>query len=381
MKIVEVCPYDIDRPGGVQRHIRDTAAALHERGHDVTIIAPATDSPHQPPPPGVTIRRLGRAWRIGLSGTRFEISLALGRDRAALRRLMRDEGFDLAHFHTVWVPFLAPQALACFSGPAVATFHDTTPHDLAGRLLQGLFRLLSRLLLPRFAAILVPSEAPKGSLVPAAGRPVTVFPPCTDLRPFAAATPQPGFADGRINILFLGRLEQRKGAMLLLEAFRTLQGKNLRLIIAGAGPQEAELKAYAKRHHMAEVIFAGAVTDTAPWFAACDIFCAPSPYGESFGIVIAEAMAAGKPVVAAANPGYRSLLTGEAARFLVPPGDAAALADALAALAADEGLRRRLGAWGRSTAPHYDCRTLAPELEEIFRQAIVAHLLKARSAI
>jgi phosphatidylinositol alpha-mannosyltransferase len=378
MKIVQVCPYDIDRPGGVQRHIRDTAAALCERGHQVTIIAPAAGTPPVPPPPGVVIRRLGRAWRIGFSGTRFELSLALGRDRATLRRLMQD--FDLAHFHTVWTPLLTLQALAAWRGPAVATFHDTPPRDFGGRLLQRLFRLLSRILLPRFEAVLVPSVAPKGHLIAGRGQAVTVFPPCTDLRPFSTASPQPGLADGRLNILFLGRLERRKGVLLLLEAFRSLQGKNLRLIIAGAGPQEAALKVFAKRHGLTEVVFAGAPSETAPWFAACDIFCAPSPFGESFGIVIAEAMAAGKPVVAAANAGYRTLLTGEAARFLVPPGDAAALAGALAMLAADRELRHRLGEWGRGSASAYDCRALAPRLEEIFRDAIVAHRVKARSA-
>jgi phosphatidylinositol alpha-mannosyltransferase len=166
--------------------------------------------------------------------------------------------------------------------------------------------------------------------------------------------------------------------MLLLEAFQALADPALRLVIAGTGPQEAALRRRAARGGGA-VMFAGAPAATAPWFAACDIFCAPSPYGESFGIVIAEAMAAGKPVVAAANSGYRTLLTGEAARFLVPPGDAAALARALAVLAADEGMRRRLGEWGRASASAYDCRTLAPALEEIFRHAILSHRLKARN--
>jgi phosphatidylinositol alpha-mannosyltransferase len=190
VKILEVCPYDIDRPGGVQRHVRDMAGALAERGHQVTIIAPATDSPLLPPPPGVAIERLGRAFRIGFSGTRFELSLALGPARTRLKSLMRDA--DVAHFHTVWTPALALQALGFFSGPAVATFHDTPPRGLGGRVLHGLFRLVSRLLLPRFEAVLVPSEAPKGHLVAAPGQAVKAFPPATDLRSFADAPPHPG---------------------------------------------------------------------------------------------------------------------------------------------------------------------------------------------
>ena len=224
MKIAQICPYDIDRPGGVQRHIRDTAEALAERGHQVTIIAPGTDTPPLPSPPGVTIHRLGRSFRVGIFGTTFEIALALGRQRARLKELMRE--FEVAHFHTVWSPFLALQALSLFDGPAVATFHDTPPETLSGRVLRALFRVLSRRLLPRFDAILTPSESPQRHLVPGPGQKLAIFPPCTDLRPFMNASPHPGFRDGPINILFLGRLEPRKGAMLLLKAFERLRADN-----------------------------------------------------------------------------------------------------------------------------------------------------------
>jgi len=381
MNIAQVCPYDIDRPGGVQRHIRDTAEVLAERGHRVTIIAPMTDTAPLASPSGVNICRLGRCVRIGFSGTSFEISLALGRQRELLKKLM--QGFDVAHFHTVWSPFLALQALSFFDGPTVATFHDTPPQSFSGRILRQLFRVMSRRLLPRFDAILTPSEGPQEHLVPGPGQMVAIFPPCTNLRRFYDAKPEPGIRDGHTNILFLGRLEPRKGAILLLKAFKKLRGTNpsLRLIIAGAGAQEKELRRLVEKDQGLSVIFAGPPSDSAPWFSAADIFCAPSPYGESFGIVIAEAMASGKPVVAAANSGYRTLLTGEAARFLVPPGDIQKLAEALAVLAADEDLRHRLGDWGRTTAPRYDCRTLAPQLEMILNDAVRAHRLKARSAI
>ncbi len=376
MKILAVCPYDIDRPGGVQRHILDTGAALAALGHGVTILAPRTVTPPKVAPPGVAIERLGRAGTIGLGGTRFEISLVLGADRRRLRDLVRHAGFDIGWFHTVWTPFLAPMALRYFSGPAVCMFHDTPGEGLVGRIMTAIFRRISRVLLPRFGTVLTPSRSPQGHLVGA--QRMEIFPPCTDLRGFRDAVPQPGFADGRINILYLGRLEPRKGASILLAAYRQLRKAvpGVRLILAGAGPQEQALRAAAA--DIPDVVFAGAPADAAPWFAAADIFCAPSPYGESFGIVLAEAMSAGKPVVAAANPGYRTVLTDEAASFLVPPGDAAALAAALERLAKDRSLRERLGAWGRATAPAYDCRALAPRLVEIFRDAIIAHRLDTR---
>jgi phosphatidylinositol alpha-mannosyltransferase len=385
MKILAVCPYDIDRPGGVQRHILDTGAALAELGHEVTVLAPRTTTPPKASPPGVVIERLGRARAIGLGGTRFEISLPLGAERRRLRALIRNGGFDVGWFHTVWTPFLAPMALAYFSGPAVCMFHDTPGNGLVGRTMAAIFRRISRPLLPRFGAILTPSRTPQAHL--AGAQRMEVFAPCTDLRRFHDAASQPGFADGRINILYLGRLEPRKGAHILLQAYRQLcdSVQGVRLILAGAGPEEHALRAYAAEHHLSGVVFAGAPADAAPWFAASDIFCAPSLYGESFGIVLTEAMSAGKPVVAAANAGYRTVLTDQAARFLVPPGDVTALATALGILAQDEALRARLGAWGRAAAPAYDCRALAPRLVEIFRDTVIAHRLKttglrARSA-
>jgi phosphatidylinositol alpha-mannosyltransferase len=379
MKIVVVCPYDIDRPGGVQRHVLDTGAALAELGHDVTVLGPRTTTPPRAAPPGVTIERLGRARAIGLGGTRFEVSLPLGADRHRLRALMADGGFDVAYFHTVWTPFLAPMALVSFSGPAICMFHDTPGDALTGRIMAAIFRRISKRLLPRFGAILTPSKSPQGHLAASPGQRMEVFAPCTDLRRFREAAPQPGFADGKVNILYLGRLEPRKGATILVDAYRQLRDtvSGVRLILVGAGPEEAALRAAAAG--LPDIVFAGAPADAAPWYAGADIFCAPSPYGESFGIVLTEAMSAGKPVVAAANRGYRTVLTDEAARFLVPPGDVPALAEALKTLVQDTALRHHLGEWGRATAPSYDCRTMAPRLVEILQGAIRAHGAKARS--
>jgi phosphatidylinositol alpha-mannosyltransferase len=380
MRIAQVCPYDIARPGGVQRHILDTAGALRELGHEVVVIAPSTNLPLIGSS-GVEVHRIGKAVRVNFFGTGFEVGMALGRERKALSALMRGGGFDIAHFHTPWTPFLALQALSDFSGPAAATFHDTPGHSLSGRLLARLFRRVSRVLLPRFELILTPSDAPRGHLVAGPGQKIVSLPPCTDLRPFRDAMPAPGFQDGKLNLLFLGRLEPRKGAILLLRAYQRLCGRglNLRLIVAGSGPEEGSLRTFVQQHGLADVVFAGAPRDTAPWFSAADIFCAPAPHGESFGIVIAEAMAAGRPVVAAANEGYRTLLTGEAADFLVPPHSVEGLAAAIERLARDAGLRARLGAWGRETVLRYDCRTLAPSLLSLYEEAIERHRLKVRS--
>src|SRR5262249_21742863 len=145
--------------------------------------------------------------------------------------------------------------------------------------------------------------------------------------------------DGPISIMFIGRLESRKGVSVLLEAFRRIRNDDLpvQLVIAGDGPERPKLEEFVQENAIEDVTFLGRVDDAevSGLMAYCDIFCAPSLYGESFGIVLAEAMASGKPVVAAANAGYRTVLTGEAARFLVRPGDVEDLRQALSNLAQD----------------------------------------------
>jgi phosphatidylinositol alpha-mannosyltransferase len=144
------------------------------------------------------------------------------------------------------------------------------------------------------------------------------------LRRFASAQVEPRrFNDGLVNILFLGRLERRKGVMVLVRAYQKLrkEGLPVRLIIAGGGHVDADLRKAIMEENIPDIVLAGefSVSDTARWYAESDIVCAPSPYGESFGIVVAEAMASGKPVVAAANAGYRMLLTGEQRSSLQRP--------------------------------------------------------------
>jgi phosphatidylinositol alpha-mannosyltransferase len=210
---------------------------------------------------------------------------------------------------------------------------------------------------------------------------VWIAPPSTDLRRFEQTPPPHAAPAGAVTILFVGRLEPRKGVMVLAEAYRRLcaDGLPVRLVIAGSGEEEPRLRRFIALHRLPGVVLAGRFSDQdAPQvYAQGDIVCAPSPYGESFGIVIAEAMASARPVVAAANRGYRTLLTGEGAALLAPPGDPAGLYQRLKGLVLDPALRARYGAWGRDQARRYDCRQLAPRLIDIYRQAL---MLPSRAA-
>jgi phosphatidylinositol alpha-mannosyltransferase len=380
MKIAQVCPYDIDRPGGVQMHIRDTAAAFMALGHEVTIIAPKVEASGNREglwgPPALNIHRIGTARKIRMGATGFEMGMARGAELAALDALMRESQFDVVHYHTMWTPLLPYQVFRRSRAANVATFHDTTAKTSMGRAMRATFRLISRRLLPHLDAVIAVSDGPMENLSAAKGVHVEIVPPCTDLRRFAAAPQGPRhYADGRVNILFIGRLEQRKGVGLLVKAYRRLcqDGLSVRLIIAGTGKEEASLRQTIAANQIPDIVLTGEFTlaQTPGWFAEADIVCAPSPYGESFGIVVAEAMASGKPVVAAANVGYRTILKDQAAQCLVTPGDAEALYRGLKPLIQDQVARARLGAWGRADALHYDCRSVAPRLLAIYEAAMV----------
>jgi phosphatidyl-myo-inositol alpha-mannosyltransferase len=380
LKIAQLCPYDISRPGGIQRHILDLSAALRRLGHDVSIIAPRIGTSmhglEYPDADSCPIIHAGSGRLIGLNKTRFEITWALGDQRRHLARVLRSGAFEVIHFHSLLSPFLPLQVFRRSQSVNVATFHAVPPDGKTGVVQRWLSRAVSRRLLPRLDGIILASEVQK-ELHPIAEvtTPVTVLPPCTDLHRFAEDSPPiERYRDGCLNILFLGRLEARKGAMTLLQAYAGLRrnGLPVRLLFAGDGPERTALKQFARDRGVSDVVFLGRIEQAhvARCYATCDIFCAPSLYAEGFGIVLAEAMACGKPVAAAANAGYRTLLHGEAANFLATPGDAAALRGKLEALIADPALRQRLGARGRIEAARYDSGTLAPRFVAFYDQAI-----------
>jgi phosphatidyl-myo-inositol alpha-mannosyltransferase len=382
LKIAQVCPYDVYRPGGVQHHILDLAAALQRMGHDVTILAPRAN--------GKTTRaksrashlhsivQVGNASLLAHNQTSWELTV-LGNQRKRLSEVLQTGRFDVIHFHTLLTPFLPFQIFRRSQSANVASFHDVPPETPTGTVHRVLSHSLGRWLMPKLDGIILASEVQKRvhrtDHLPTS----VVLPPCTNLRRFEISDrPVERYRDHRVNILFLGRLEPRKGAMVLLQAYHGLcrRGLPVRLLVAGDGPERPSLDLFVRKHCISDVVFLGEIDDgdVPRWYATCDIFCAPSLYAEGFGIVISEAMASGKPVVAAANAGYRTLLHGKAAQFLAKPGDVEAIGGRLETLISNQLLREQLGNWGRSEAKRYDSHTLAPQFEVIYERAIRARL-------
>ncbi|WP_349358140.1 glycosyltransferase family 4 protein [Stappia sp.] len=377
LRIVQICPYDMARPGGVQTHVRDLAAWLAGEGHAVRIVAPEpVEGVRQP-----GIDHCGRARRVKLFGTGFEISFAGRAHRRRLVAELRDWGADLVHLHTPWTPLMAWQVWRDLALPTVTTFHATLPDASARGLAARALRLAARHFLLRSRAVIVPSPTPLAHLRPeAVGVAAQVLPPSIDLAPWRAAGEAPSqpagerLGEGEISLVFLGRFEARKGLDVLLDAWPEIAARasGVRLTVAGGGPMEPLLRSALQGPAGDRLTFVP-TPDAATarrLVADADLLAAPSRYGESFGLVLIEAMAAGTLPVAAANAGYRTVLTGPGADLLVPPGDAGALAGRIVALARDAAARAALTDWAAAHATTFGIAATGPRFVEVYRRAL-----------
>jgi phosphatidyl-myo-inositol alpha-mannosyltransferase len=371
MKIALVSPYDFAHPGGVTNHIRALDAEFTRLGHDVRIIAPA--SRKKVPALGNRFIQIGKPRSVPASGSisRISLSLHLAPDiKAALKR----ERFDVVHLHEPFMPMLCSAVLRFSDGLNVGTFHAY--HGSPG---YGLGRPLTTILLNRRnrklagrIAVSEPAKAYAGKYVSGG---FTIIPNGVDLERFnPRVQPVPGYDDGKTNIVFVGRLEARKGVKFLLEAYQRLKKRypDIRLIVVGPGVnlrRRYELK--VKMSKIKDVVFTGSVPheELPRYYQTAHIFCAPATGKESFGIVLLEAMAMGKPIVATSIAGYSSVITSGEQGLLVPPKNSQALAEALERLINNKTLRGEYGAAGLETAKGYDWSIIARRVLDYYARA------------
>jgi phosphatidyl-myo-inositol alpha-mannosyltransferase len=370
MKIALVSPYDFAHPGGVINHIRALDEEFSRLGHDVRIIAPA--SRKKIATLGERFIQIGKPRPVPASGSisRISLSLHLAPD---IQRVLRQEKFDVVHLHEPFMPMLCSAVLRFSSGINIGTFHaysGSPGYEFGWPITAILLKRRNRKLAGRIA-VSKPAKSYASKYI--AGE-FTVIPNGVDLRRFhPGAKPMPGYDDGKINILFVGRLEKRKGANYLLNAYARLKKEhpNIRLIIVGPGVnlrRRYEIKVRLSR--LKDVVFTGGVDyeDLPRYYQTADIFCAPATGKESFGIVLLEAMALGKPIVATSNEGYSSVVTHGEEGLLVPPKNIKALAGALKSLIEDSSLRARLGANGMVTVQSYDWPLVARRVLDYYQQ-------------
>ncbi len=371
MKIIEICPYDMARPGGVQTHVRDLSRWLGENGHEVLMLAPKSAPPYSE----AGLRQIGVARSIGFQGSDFEISLARRREIFRLKHEIGDFGGELVHLHTPWTPLIAWQIWRNLGLPSVATFHATIPDQNRRSLGTWLLFRAAGYFMRRLDATVVPSSAPLSALrAHAGGRALTVIPPAINLTAWKEAGDSGRKSKtARVSILCLGRLDSRKGIATLLQAW-TIIARSLpaaTLTIAGSGKLEPEVIAAVRRAQGRITFVKQPDRATALQLAgAADIFAAPAEFGESFGLVLLEAMAAGAVPVAAANPGYLTVMTATGRDLSFPPGDHAAMAEKIITLANRPDLRATYRDWGRAHALTFDLDHIGPKFEALFRQVL-----------
>lgn len=365
MRICLVTPYDLSHDGGVNRHVISLAQALRRQSHEVRVLGPASgDTPAKCDAlPGVVpIRANGSRARVGLLVS-----------RVAVRRYLELGRFDVVHVHEPWVPGITRHAVTSSSAPLIGTFH--TYSESESRMATATRRALARPLRHLVLGVAVSRPAAEFARQVYAG-PIRVLPNGIDPQAFAEPHAARGVdeaglpvrAPGPLRVLFVGRFDEpRKGLRHLLAAVALLRerGREVELRVVGHGDASA-FGALAAR---SGARFVGRVDDhaLAAMYHWCDVFCAPSTHGESFGIVLIEAMASGRPVVASDIPGYRDATDGAA--ILVPPANPEALAAGILRAADDARLCHSLVARGLDRAHQVAWSRIALSLNELYEDA------------
>jgi phosphatidylinositol alpha-mannosyltransferase len=362
MKIGLVSPYVYPLPGGVTQHVRYLYENLRLRGHDVRIIT----SSHglQRASEGDVIR-IGKGFSMPVNGSVGTITLS-PRFVSQVRAMLEREQFDLLHFHEPFVPFLSPIILRLSTSVNVATFHAfggfSPSYEFGSRVMKGsAARLHGRIAVSGAAKHFIDRYFPGE---------YKVIPNGVDIDRFQRAVPIARWQDGARNLLFVGRFEPRKGLLELLKAYRILRktGCDCRLLVVGTGPLGREARRYVATRRLKGVEFLGRVTDEekAQLFRTADIYISPATGGESFGIVLLEAMAAGTPIVASDIHGYKGVVRRGREALLVPPREPKQIAAAVARLLRDDELRAAMSAAGSARAQEFSWERVTAKVDDYY---------------
>ena len=372
MKIALVSPYDFAYPGGVVNHISCLEYYLTRMGHEVKIVAPASKAIHTFDDRFI---RIGTPRPIPASGSIARITLSPWLS-SRIKEVLEREQFDICHLHEPLMPMLCTTVLRLTHTPTVGTFHASggkpwysfgTP---LGKLLlkKWMHKLDGKIAVSPTARNYVRNHFPDEEY--------TIIPNGIDSGHFHPEVPPiDAFKDEKTNIVFVGRLEKRKGMDYLLEAYKQVKKEmpDSRLIAVGPGTRlRHKYEKRIARNELNDVTFVGYASyhDLPRYYKTADVICSPATGQESFGIVLLEAMAVSKPVVASNIEGYASVMTHNAEGLLVPPKNAIQLAEALLSLMQNESLRRQMGRRGRETALQYDWENIAQRIFDFYLQVL-----------
>jgi phosphatidylinositol alpha-mannosyltransferase len=361
VKIAQVCPYDFSRPGGVKSHILSLTKYLKHAGHDVVIIAPNINSSL------VTeedVHFFGSNRSVNLGGTKIDVNIALGSQWKDLKSFLNGQQFDIIHYHTIWNPLLPFQIRWLSKAKQVATFHDTPKNYFVGK---WIVPLISKIVF-QFLDVVISVSASQAKLISRfSRRGIHIIPNGIDLD----LPERHKKKTDKKNLLFLGRLEPRKGVMHAVKTFVALQKDypDLELRIAGDGDERQLVEEYVRKNDIQGVQLLGFVSEQKKYelLHEADIYLATALYGESFGIVLLEAMSMGCPIAGYANDGYLNVISDSMKKYFALPGDNNSLIDRTALLLKDRPSQEALIAEGYQIAQKYDWGILTGDIEQLYR--------------
>ncbi|WP_181801785.1 glycosyltransferase family 4 protein [Streptomyces shenzhenensis] len=375
MRIGIVCPYSWDVPGGVQFHIRDLAQYFIGLGHDVSVLAPADDDTPLPP----YVVSAGRAVPVPYNGSVARLNFGF-LSAARVRRWLHDGAFDVVHIHEPTSPSLGLLTCWAAQGPMVATFHTSNPRS---RAMIAAYSILQAAL-EKISARIAVSEYARRTLVEHLGGDAVVIPNGVDVDFFATAEPRPewqsagarsaaeggGGSPAGGTIGFIGRIDEpRKGLPVLMKAMPRILAEcpQTRLLVAGRGDEEAAVESLPAELR-SRVEFLGMISDEdkARFLRSLDLYVAPNTGGESFGIILVEALSAGAPVLASDLDAFTQVLDQGAAGELFANEDADALAQAAVRLLKDPERRAGLSARGSVHVRRFDWSTVGADIMSVY---------------
>ncbi len=377
MKIGLVGPYNIVRGGGVQEIVKETQKELEKRGHEVVIITPQPKEPYSRS--GHRVIFLGSAtdFKSPLATT-SQISASVLTDE--IDSMLEYEKFDIIHFHEPWVPVLSRQILSRSKAVNIATFHAKLPETLATKALAKVITPYTKPLLRHIDAFTAVSDAAAEYVRSLTDSTIQLVPNGINLAHFRKPAGLVKKPTKRQTILYIGRLEKRKGVSCLIDAFALLEKKGFKadLLIAGDGVDREKLEEQVEDLGLTHVKFLGYIDDhkKRELLHTSDLFCSPALYGESFGIVLLEAMSSGLVTVAGNNPGYDSVMDGFGQLSLVNPRETSEFSHRIELLLTDEGLRLLWVKWAKKHVKQFDYPRVVDQYEKVYLEALRNHRRK-----
>jgi len=364
------------RGGGVQEIVRDYYRELVALGHDVRIITPRPqeDGDHYDKD-GIIF--LGNGTDFSFAAFQTTPTFSVSVDPAEIDAMLVKEKFDILHFHEPWVPILSRQILSRSKAINIATFHANLPDSVMSRTIAKVVTPYTKSVLKYLHALTAVSEAAAQYINSLTDEPVTIIPNGINLKHFKTLKHVATSKDKPKTILYLGRLEQRKGPKYLLKAYAELvkNQQDVELIIAGKGTERERLEAMVKELELPNVKFLGYVSDEEKLelFQSADLYCSPATHGESFGLVLLEAMACGLVTIAGDNPGYLAVMKETGALSIVNPRETDEFARRLAMLLNEEALRADWKKWAKEYIKQFDYPAIIKRYELLYQQALKNH--------